>query len=89
MPLIEKQTDEIRTVHHMLFGKIPMWVTKVQRKWLVQSGKMYSPPNFGPPENKNDIFIDVIDGLPMWQPMKEVWKDIEWVGEKEASKQKG
>lgn len=82
--LTEKSTDEYRVVKHYLFGVLPLWVTAVQRKWLVQSGKMYSPADFGPPDSPQDVFVDVIEGRPMWQPMKEEWRDLASVSQKEA-----
>lgn len=72
---LDKETNEFRVVRQKIFG-FPLWVKSVQRKYLVQNGVPYSPPNFGPPDNKHDVYINIIDGLPMWQPMKEEWRNI-------------
>ena len=82
---IDKPTDELRVV--LSDACVPgRPVIAVQRKFLVQNGKPYSPADFGPPESKDDVFINVIDGRPMWQPMKEEWRDLPAIGEGEAYK---
>ena len=80
---IEKRTEELRVVTKRLFW---FWtvVTSVQRKFLVQNGNLYCPNDFGPPDNKEDVFVNVIDGRPMWQPMKVIWRNLPTVGEEEA-----
>lgn len=81
---IEKKTDELRVVRHMLWGKFPLWVTRLQRKYLVQNGDAYVPLNFGPPSNPEDEFIGMINDLPHFQPMKVEWRDLPAVSEKQA-----
>jgi hypothetical protein len=80
---IEKRTDELRVVLSDSTGP-GRPVMMVQRKFLVQNGKMYCPADFGPPDNKEDVFVNVIEGRPMWQPMKVIWRNLPTVGEEEA-----
>lgn len=77
---LDKKTDEFRVVKFRLFG-LPLWVSAVQRKYLVQDGVSYVPANFGPPTNEEDAFVGVIDGLPHFQPMRAVWRDLPEVEE--------
>lgn len=57
---------------------------RMQQKWLLQNGSPYCPIDFGPPDNPEDVFMGIIDGRPMWQPMKTVWRDLVTVTEAEA-----
>lgn len=56
----------------------------VQQRWKIENGTPYSPPLNGPPDSKADAFMGVIDGRPMWQPMRYVWRDLPTVTEAEA-----
>ncbi len=56
----------------------------IQQRWKIENGTPYSPPLNGPPDSKADEFMGVIDGRPMWQPMRFVWRDLPVVSEEEA-----
>lgn len=83
--LIERKTDEWRVV--LSDSTSPgRPVVMVQRKWFVQDGDLYSPADFGPPDNEWDEFVGVISGRPTFQKMKVEWRDLPTVGEEEAKK---
>ena len=94
--MIEKQTDELRQVLHERRkptdgGAIVHWVVEscwhsVQRKWLIENGLPYSPPMNGRPDSEHDIFMGIINGRAMWQPMRPEWRDLPTVTEEEARK---
>jgi len=80
--MTKKLVEEYRVV------KEGRWVTTVQQKCLVcDDSKMYSPPNYGPPERDGDIFAHADSvGRPWWIPTEVKWVDLPSVTVEEARK---
>lgn len=90
----EKALQEYRQIRHVVReegdainrGTRCIYYT-TQQRWLVHHGVPYSPAIFGgPPDGPEDAFIGVIDGRPLWQPVKSIWRDLPTVTEEEAAK---
>ncbi len=92
----EKALQEFRQVKHLItetvhydLGHVERIIGhyyKVQQKWRVEdtSRIQYSPAFNGPPDSKADVFLGMIAERPMWQPLKEVWRDLPEVSAEEA-----
>ncbi len=96
----EKALQEFRQVRHVVggqgvvaFGSMAKFEASdryiyhsLQQRWKVAdtTRQQYAPPLNGPPDSKADEFMGVIDGRPMWQPMRFVWRDLPVVSEEEA-----
>ncbi len=97
----EKALMEFRQVRHVVggrgavaFGSManlsePHYIFyTVQQRWKVQdpARQQYSPPLNGPPDERSDEFMGVIDGRPMWQPMRFEWRDLPVVSADETGR---
>lgn len=92
----EKQLPEFRQVKHPITEcvrhdlgsteRIIGYSYTTQQRWKIEdtTRAQYSPPLNGPPDERCDHFIGVIEGRPLWQPMRFVWRDLPTVSAEEA-----